>query len=84
MPTRPVPADPDAAVAAAHAALDQARAAIAAEIAGYPAPVSGCDAQFNHLLAERQRVADALSALGAPVFVPTPRTPAPGAGVESR
>ena len=26
---------------------------IKAEIAAYPAPIAGCDAQFNHLLAER-------------------------------
>jgi len=30
------------------------------EIAGYPAPIAGCDAQFNHLLAERQRILEAL------------------------
>jgi hypothetical protein len=30
------------------------------EIAGYPAPIAGCDAQFNHLLAERQRLLEAL------------------------
>lgn len=30
------------------------------EIADYPGPIAGCDAQFNHLLAERQRILDAL------------------------
>jgi hypothetical protein len=30
------------------------------EIAGYPGPIAGCDAQFNHLLEERQRLLDAL------------------------
>lgn len=64
--------------------LRAARADIAAEIAAYPGPVSGCDAQFNHLLAERQRLTNALHALGEPVFVPTPRQPAPFARVESR
>jgi len=54
------------------------------EIAAYPAPISGCDAQFNHLLAERRRLARALSALRAEVFIPTPRTPMPGTGIESR
>lgn len=39
------------------ARLDQ----IKAEIADYPGPVAGCDAQFNHLLEERQRLLDALS-----------------------
>lgn len=35
--------------------------AVKAEIASYPGPVAGCDAQFNHLLEERQRLLDALS-----------------------
>jgi len=35
---------------------------IKVEIAGYPGPIAGCDAQFNHLLAERQRLLDALRA----------------------
>jgi len=30
------------------------------EIAAYPGPIAGCDAQFNHLLAERQRLLEAL------------------------
>jgi len=33
------------------------------EIADYPSPIAGCDAQFNHLLAERQRLLDALRVL---------------------
>ncbi len=68
-------------------ALRELRAAqtkLAAEIAAYPTPISGCDAQFNHLLAERQRITAALGALGGEVFIPTPRTPTQGAGVESR
>ena len=65
-------------------ALRAAHAALAAEIATYPTPISGCDAQFNHLLAERRRLSDALAALDAPVFIATPRTPHPHAGVESR
>ena len=68
----------------AQAALHDARALLNAEIADYPGPISGCDAQYNHLLAERHRIGDALNALGMEVFVPTPRTPSPGAGVESR
>lgn len=27
-----------------------------AEIGAYPAPITGCDAQFNHLLEERARL----------------------------
>jgi hypothetical protein len=75
---------PDAALADADAALRRARAALVAEIAAYPTPIAGCDAQFNHLLALRRQVSEAIRALETPVFVPTPRSPHPGAGVESR
>jgi hypothetical protein len=54
------------------------------EISAYPTPISGCDAQFNYLLAERQKVLDAMRVLDHAVFVPTPRTPTQIAGVESR
>ncbi|MEO0859721.1 MAG: hypothetical protein AAFY65_03850 [Pseudomonadota bacterium] len=64
--------------------LHKARAQVTAEIHAYPTPISGCDAQFNHLLAERSRLTAALAELDQPVFIPTPRTPAPDAGVESR
>lgn len=65
-------------------ALRAARYQLDADIASYPAPISGCDAQFNHLLAERHRLARAMNALEAEVFIPTPRNPAPETGVESR
>lgn len=68
----------------ARQALLGARVMLSREIAHYPSPISGCDAQFNHLIAERKRVARALSALEQPVFVPTPRTPTQFAGIESR
>lgn len=68
----------------ARTALDTARRAIAEEINRYPTPISGCDAQFNHLLSQRSQVSRALDALETDVFVPTPRTPSPFAGVESR
>jgi hypothetical protein len=71
-------------IAAARQSLVDARDRLGAEIAAYPSPVSGCDAQFNHLIAERKRVARALNVLDQPVFVPTPRTPTQFAGVESR
>ena len=32
------------------------RAVLNEEIAAYPAPVTGCDAQFNHLLAQRSGI----------------------------
>ena len=71
-------------VAEAERCLMAARLEVAAEIAAYPTPISGCDAQFNHLLAERARIGASLAALTSEVFVPTPRTPSPAAGIESR
>lgn len=61
--------------ARARAALQAAAAELDSEIHGYPTPVSGCDAQYNHLLAERRRVRRALDALDAEVHIPTPRAP---------
>lgn len=71
-------------IVAARSELMRARQLLSDEIKGYPTPISGCDAQFNHLLAERHKLAQALSALDAEVFVPTPRSPMPHSGVESR
>jgi hypothetical protein len=64
--------------------LREAKRALDREIAEYPTPIAGCDAQFTFLLTERRRLAAALDAFGAEVFIPTPRTLTPGAGVESR
>lgn len=69
---------------AAQAELKMAKKLIQDEITHYPAPISGCDVQFNTLLAERQKVSTALQSLEEAVFVPTPRTPAPSSGIESR
>ncbi|MEM8656011.1 MAG: hypothetical protein AAGF36_14815 [Pseudomonadota bacterium] len=71
-------------VLAARAELAIARQLLQDEISSYPAPIAGCDAQFNHLLAERQKVLAAIRSLDDFVFVPTPRSPTPQAGVESR
>ena len=71
-------------IRSAHDALATARRLLHDEISTYPTPIAGCDAQFNHLLSERQKVIAALSALEDAVFVPTPRRPTPSAGVESR
>ena len=76
--------DTDRAVAHARKALETARTRLADEIAAYPTPISGCDAQFNHLLAQRSQITRALEALDRDVFIPTPRTPAPQSGIESR
>lgn len=71
-------------IASAKAELERARQLLHAEITDYPAPIAGCDAQFNHLLGERQRVLAAIRTLDEAVFVPTPRSPSLDAGVESR
>lgn len=70
----------------ARAALDlqAARNLIMDEMRDYPTPVSGCDAQYNHLVGMRNALSAALDALSAPQFVATPRTPEQGAGIESR
>jgi len=68
----------------AKAELLTAKKLLNAEISAYPAPIAGCDAQFNHLIGERQKVLDALRTLEDVVFVPTPRSPTLEAGVESR
>jgi len=68
----------------ARAELVTAQRLLGREIRSYPTPIAGCDAQFNHLLAQRTRISDALAQLDAPVFVPTPRAPAPDAGIQSR
>ncbi len=68
----------------AKAELRMAHQLLQDEIRDYPTPISGCDAQFNHLIGLRGSIMDALRALEAPKFVATPRTPTPSAGVESR
>ena len=68
----------------AKAELKMAQQLIQDEIRDYPTPISGCDAQFNHLIGLRGSISDALRALERPRFVATPRTPSPAAGVESR
>ncbi len=60
---------------AAYQELLAAQKLLNTQIRTYPAPISGCDAQFNHLLGERQRICRALSALTTEIFVPTSRDP---------
>ncbi|MEM9796183.1 MAG: hypothetical protein AAF919_06825 [Pseudomonadota bacterium] len=74
----------DEALTIARAELHAARSWLRDEISTYPTPISGCDAQFNHLLAQRRQIAMALDALEAEVFIPTPRIPDRGARPESR
>lgn len=68
-----IPMTPSVGTARHH--LLAARAALDAEIRGYPTPIAGCDTQYNHLLAERRRIQAALRALEAEVHIPTPRAP---------
>ena len=71
-------------IAKATQELRAAKNAILDELRNYPTPVSGCDAQYNHLVGLRNAVCAALDAVSEPPFVATPRTLWPGAGVESR
>ncbi len=64
--------------------LKLAQAALRRDMAEYPTPIAGCDEQFNHLLDQIERVRNALAALDAPHFVPTPRKLTTGQGIESR
>ena len=50
-----------------------ARLLIDGEIRSYPTPISGCDAQFNHLIGMRNSITQALKILEEPQFVATPR-----------
>jgi hypothetical protein len=54
----------DRALDALQAALEAARAAISRELCDIPPPVPACDVNFNRLLEDRSRIADALQALG--------------------
>lgn len=74
----------ESAVETALSSLRAARTSLINEISDYPRPISGCDAQFNHLLSDRTRISDAINALQNRPFVPTPRVMEPGAASESR
>ena len=43
--------------------LEQQRVWIQEEIANYPPPITACDAQFNHLLEQRSRIARELACM---------------------
>ena len=76
MPDAPLPEGTiNAHIQYARDSLIAARTALDEEIRHYPTPISGCDAQYNHLLAERRRLHGALEALGADIHIPTPRAP---------
>ncbi len=50
---------------ALRARLEQTQEAVAAEIRTYPPPIPACDAQYNHLLARRAALSEALARLDA-------------------
>jgi hypothetical protein len=50
---------------ALRARLAQLQEAVAVEIRAYPAPIPGCDAQYNHLLERRAALTDARKRLDA-------------------
>ena len=53
--------------------LTSAKELVNREIADYPTPIAGCDVQYTRLLSDRKRIGNALQALEASPFVPTPR-----------
>lgn len=61
------------AVSDAREALYEARRIILAELKAYPTPISGCDQQYIHLLADRTRISNAIQSLRNHPFVATPR-----------
>ncbi len=71
-------------ISVARAELEAAKQLLHSDIAEYPGPIAWCDAQFNYMLAERQKVLLALRALNEDVFIPTPRSPDDANTVETR
>lgn len=49
----------------ARGVLKEKLAALNADIGAYPGPITGCDAQFNHMLEERTKLNVELSRLEA-------------------
>lgn len=63
----------EAALEAARAELNAARRLLQQEIADYPTPISGCDAQYVRLMSDRTRILNCLHELDDQPFVATPR-----------
>jgi hypothetical protein len=76
---RDAAADPCAAI---RAHLEAARREVLAAIRGYPAPITACDAQFNHLLEQRERIAAELRRLDA-LSAAHPGGAVPGAALDA-
>jgi len=60
-------------ITAAQVALERAKELLGREIAEYPQPVAGCDAQFVRLISDRTRIASCLRVIEEQPFVATPR-----------
>ena len=67
------------AIETARAALLEAKELLQAEIAEYPHPISGCDAQYIRLISDRTRIVSTLRVLEEQPFVATPRVLEPAA-----
>ena len=61
------------ALAEAQAALERAKALLLEEIAEYPTPISGCDAQYIRLISDRTKIGSCLRVMEEQPFVATPR-----------
>jgi len=66
-------------LAAAKAALERAKVELQIEIAEYPQPISGCDAQYVRLISDRTKIASCLRVIEDQPFVATPRMLEPAA-----
>lgn len=74
----------DAHLADAKRAFADAKSALDAELRAYPTPVSGCDAQYVHLISLRNAATSAITALEHLPFVATPRKLSAESVVEQR
>ncbi len=64
-------------------ALEKARRLLLEEIADYPTPISGCDAQYVRLMSDRTRILNCLHELDDQPFVATPRILEPVAAAKA-
>lgn len=65
----------DGLIRSARARLIRAQKLLNEEIAAYPTPIAGCDAQFNHLLAERRRLRTVLRVMDEETDAESSRNP---------
>ncbi|QUL37890.1 hypothetical protein [Erythrobacter sp. JK5] len=61
------------ALAEAQSALERAKALLLDELAEYPTPISGCDAQYIRLISDRTKIGSCLRVMEEQPFVATPR-----------